>query len=214
MLEAKNIKPITAAVDVWAAGVLAYELVCGRPPFEVEDEVKTVTRIIYGTDIRFPEGFSPALTDFVTHALTKDPARRPNAHMLMSHPWCAHLPPFPAGTKSSAALNRLPSNLIKLPLINLRASPNYLPVYPLQDPGQPSGGHRVRPQPAAPPGQAGAAAPTAHHPSGPAAHPRAGCRTRGAGRCLQPAPSRAHRRRHDAYASGLSQRHRTAPAAI
>ena len=99
MLEAKNIKPITAAVDVWAAGVLAYELVCGRPPFEVEDEVKTVTRIIYGTDIRFPEGFSPALTDFVTHALTKDPARRPNAHMLMSHPWCALLPPAPSGTE-------------------------------------------------------------------------------------------------------------------
>ncbi len=86
-LEAKGIKPFTAAVDVWAAGVLAYELVCGRPPFEVEDEVKTVTRIIYSNNIRFPSGFSPLLTDFVRHALIKDPVQRPDARALLTHPW-------------------------------------------------------------------------------------------------------------------------------
>lgn len=35
VLQAKNIRPYTCAVDVWAVGCLAYELVCGRPPFEV-----------------------------------------------------------------------------------------------------------------------------------------------------------------------------------
>jgi aurora kinase len=86
-LEAKGIKPFTSAVDVWAAGVLAYELVGGRPPFEVEDEVKTVTRIIYCNSITFPEGFSPMLMDFVRHALIKDPNMRPDARTLLSHPW-------------------------------------------------------------------------------------------------------------------------------
>lgn len=34
-LEAKGIRSYTSAVDVWAVGILAYELVCGKPPFEV-----------------------------------------------------------------------------------------------------------------------------------------------------------------------------------
>ena len=90
-LTAKNIKPFTCAVDVWAAGVLAYELVCGRPPFEVEDEVKTVTKILYCNNIRFPtpipSGFSLHWSDFVRCALIKDPMRRPDAKGLLQHPW-------------------------------------------------------------------------------------------------------------------------------
>jgi aurora kinase len=33
-------------VDVWAVGVLAYELVVGKPPFEVEDEAQTASLIM------------------------------------------------------------------------------------------------------------------------------------------------------------------------
>lgn len=33
-------------VDVWAIGILAYELMVGRPPFEVEDEKETALRIM------------------------------------------------------------------------------------------------------------------------------------------------------------------------
>ncbi|KAG2442861.1 hypothetical protein HXX76_002940 [Chlamydomonas incerta] len=88
-LAAKNIRPYTAAVDVWAVGCLAYELISGRPPFEVEDEKQTASNIIYSNNIRFDPAHSAAWADFVAQALIKDPRRRPTAAALLAHPWLA-----------------------------------------------------------------------------------------------------------------------------
>ena len=38
-LKAATIRPYDEKVDVWAAGILAYECIVGKPPFEVNDEV-------------------------------------------------------------------------------------------------------------------------------------------------------------------------------
>lgn len=38
-LKANTIRPYDERVDVWAAGILAYECIVGKPPFEVNDEV-------------------------------------------------------------------------------------------------------------------------------------------------------------------------------
>lgn len=35
-----------AQVDVWAVGVLCYELLVGKPPFEVEDPKETVGGVV------------------------------------------------------------------------------------------------------------------------------------------------------------------------
>lgn len=52
-------------MDCWAAGVLAYELVVGRPPFEVKDEAKTAAAIMYKNDIIMPSKYSSHWADFV-----------------------------------------------------------------------------------------------------------------------------------------------------
>lgn len=53
------------AVDIWAVGVLAYELLAGRPPFEVEEERETAMRIMYHTDIEFPCYVSRNAQEFI-----------------------------------------------------------------------------------------------------------------------------------------------------
>lgn len=42
-LKVKGIRPYDEKVDVWATGILAYECIVGKPPFEVNDEVNKVS---------------------------------------------------------------------------------------------------------------------------------------------------------------------------
>ena len=51
-----------AQVDVWAVGILAFELLVGKPPFEVDDEARTVNMILTCTKIPFPTRHSPVGT--------------------------------------------------------------------------------------------------------------------------------------------------------
>ena len=74
-------------VDVWAAGILAYELVVGRPPFEVNDEVQTATMIMFSNNISYPPKHSALWADFVKVALEKKPHIRPTALQMLDHPW-------------------------------------------------------------------------------------------------------------------------------
>lgn len=45
-LKGKGIRPYDEKVDIWAAGILAYECVVGKPPFEVNDEVALLSSIM------------------------------------------------------------------------------------------------------------------------------------------------------------------------
>ena len=76
----------TSLVDVWAVGILAYELLAGQAPFEKESRIETYHNILSG-EPEFPPWLSPGAVSFIKIALCKDPNNRPTSEKLHRHPW-------------------------------------------------------------------------------------------------------------------------------
>ena len=91
-----------AAVDVWAVGVLAYELVVGRPPFEAETRAETCDAITRCA-LRFPTGTSDGLRSYVTASCARVAASRPSAAAMRAHPWVLRHAPSSAVAAAAAA---------------------------------------------------------------------------------------------------------------
>ncbi len=67
--------------------MLVYELLVGRPPFEVDDPQETARLILEGSASRYPVHISQLARDFIAQALTKSPTVRPSADELLQHGW-------------------------------------------------------------------------------------------------------------------------------
>jgi aurora kinase, other len=68
-------KPHTAAVDLWALGVLCYEFLSGTPPFEELSGARATHRRIARVDFTVPEHVSAEATDLIKKVS--------NGHLLM-----------------------------------------------------------------------------------------------------------------------------------
>jgi serine/threonine-protein kinase len=66
----------TPATDVYAAGVVLYEMLAGSPPFAEGSAVELALRHIEDPPPPLPDAVPPALAEIVERALAKDPAER------------------------------------------------------------------------------------------------------------------------------------------
>ena len=75
---------------MWSAGIVAYILLCGRPPFfgTSKDEVyNSIKEDLLSFDAREWKTISDDAKDFITLALNKDPVQRSTCEQLLNHSW-------------------------------------------------------------------------------------------------------------------------------
>lgn len=75
-------------VDMWSLGVLCYEFLVGKPPFEAKTHDETYRRISR-VEYSFPPQFniSDGAKDLVAKLLKHNPLHRLPIHGVLAHPW-------------------------------------------------------------------------------------------------------------------------------
>jgi aurora kinase len=79
----------TKAVDQWSLGVLAYELLVGKPPFETKNMQATQKKIAKykGKGIKFPAYVAQAAEELIRELLNLDAEKRMSFDDVLTHPW-------------------------------------------------------------------------------------------------------------------------------
>ena len=76
--------PYGKEIDIWALGVLAYEMIFGGTPFSSDNIVEMFDSICNKPPL-FPDGLDERITDFLLKLLTKDPSQRITIKELKEH---------------------------------------------------------------------------------------------------------------------------------
>jgi len=81
-------KKYRSHVDIWGLGVLLYEFLVGKPPFEDTDEKGTYRKIKNSTP-DFPPQITTEAKDLINRLLNKNPDKRLTLADVLAHPWVA-----------------------------------------------------------------------------------------------------------------------------
>ena len=74
------------SIDIWAIGVLAFEFVTGKAPFDSENQTQTY-RKIQNLDIKFPAYVSNDCKLFILGCLKTKSEERMTLKEIFAHPW-------------------------------------------------------------------------------------------------------------------------------
>eukprot|EP01123_Difflugia_compressa_P012637 TRINITY_DN5496_c0_g1_i1.p1 TRINITY_DN5496_c0_g1~~TRINITY_DN5496_c0_g1_i1.p1 ORF type:complete len:227 (-),score=20.49 TRINITY_DN5496_c0_g1_i1:136-816(-) len=74
------------SVDIWALGVLMFEFLTGRPPFESPAQPETYRKIC-SVIIHYPSHISKDARDLISKLLVKESKKRLLLSLVPDHPW-------------------------------------------------------------------------------------------------------------------------------
>ncbi|MEN3613301.1 protein kinase [Plantactinospora sp. ZYX-F-223] len=159
----------TACSDVYALGVVAYQCLAGRRPFEGNSAIEIAMKHVRDTPRQLPGDIPPAIRAIVERSMAKDPKARWQS--------AAELAAVSRQAAATIGMANQPGRPVaSLPVPPQRPAPQ--PPAPAMPPRPTS----VPPAPRVPPGAARVASPAPHSPAvGPVARPPAGAAPVGPG---------------------------------
>jgi len=73
-------------VDLWSLGILCYEFLVGKPPFETDSHEETYKKISQ-VNFSYPKHVTPGARDVISKLLQHKPADRMPLDKVLAHPW-------------------------------------------------------------------------------------------------------------------------------
>lgn len=95
-------------VDLWSLGVLCYEFLVGRPPFEAADRQETFRRISK-VDLKFSSIISEGAKDLISRLLKHNPNQRLPLKGVLEHSWVVQNSTKPSTQKKTSLSSSNPN---------------------------------------------------------------------------------------------------------
>ncbi|XP_012603967.2 aurora kinase A [Microcebus murinus] len=92
-------------VDLWSLGVLCYEFLVGKPPFETSTYQETYRRISR-VEFTFPDFVTDGARDLISRLLKHNPRQRPVLREVLEHPWIIAKSSKPSNCQNRESTNK------------------------------------------------------------------------------------------------------------